>query len=304
VKLLLAGGRQARDAGVTDLSHRPLYDLAVLAKLDLATLQLEPWIEYPGVQQRFGAPCVVGEDVLACTEREVLRYGPGGQVLQRWVHPWMVDVHHACMLEGALHVACTGLDGVMVLRGEQAAFLPTWPGAAPDRALPRSASHPNYVWSAGGRTFATRGRLGDVVGLDGLAPRWPVAEVTVHDGLVTAQGVWLTAVDGQLVLLDPETGAVARRILLQAGDETGEPLGWCRGLWIADGLAWVGFTRIRATRLRASLAWVRGRLRGRPIATRRPTRLVAFELATGRPAHEIVLQDVQLDVLMGVTALP
>jgi hypothetical protein len=304
VKLLLAGGRQAREAGVADLSHRPLYDLAVLATLDLDTLQLEPWARYPGVQQRFGAPAVLGQDVLACTEREVLRYGPDGQVRERWAHPWMVDVHHAAMLEGALHVACTGLDGVMVLQGERQTFLPTWPGADPRRAPARSRSHPNHVWAAAGRTFATRGRLGDVVGLHERAPCWPVAEVPVHDGLPTAQGVWFTAVDGQLVLLDPETGQVARRILLQADDTTGEPLGWCRGLWIADGLAWVGFTRIRATRLRASLAWVRGRLRGRPVATRRLTRVVAFELDTGRPALQIALQDVELDVLMGMVPLP
>jgi hypothetical protein len=62
----------------------------------------------------------------------------------------------------------------------------------------------------------------------------------------------------------------------------------------------VGFTRIRATRLRENLAWVRGRLRGRPVATRRPTRAVGVELGSGRVIAEVALAPAGLDAVFSI----
>lgn len=286
MKLVLAGGRQGRTAGLADRDHRPLYDLAVLAELDPATLALRQVLTEP-VGRRFGAPSIDGGDVVVCTEGEVLRVR-GGAVVDRWTHPSMDDLHHAAVIDGRLLAVATGLDGV--LEGEEL-------HPVGDRV------HPNYVFAANGRTWVTRGTAGDARCLDD-GRTVPIASVVVHDGIPDGETAWFTAVDGRLVHVDLGSGRALRTLDLHQPDDGPEPLGWCRGLAIVDGVAWVGFTRIRATRVRRNLAWVRGRLRGVPIASRRPTRVVGFELATGRRVASVELAAVGIDALFGIAAIP
>lgn len=302
--LVLGGGRQSREAGVVDRSTRPLYDRAILAKVDVDRGWIEPWVVDAGAR-RFGALSVDGARIVACTERSVLRIAGDGRICETETHPWLSDVHHALVIDGVAHAASTAVDGVVAM-GVDPTFLPTIRGVMPPVVEPDgpSQTHPNFVFRVDGVVHATRGTRGDAVALRDLEKPWAIAPVVVHDGIVTPAGVWFTRVDGHLVLIDPATGRVAQTLALhQPGDGT-EPLGWCRGLWIADGIAWVGFSRLRATRLRRHLAWARGRLRGRPIATRRPTRLEGFELATGRRIRSIPLADVGIDALFGVVAEP
>lgn len=302
--LVLAGGRQSREAGVADRTHAPLYDRGILAKLDLDRGTVEPWVVGEG---RFGALSVDGRDLVACTGTHVLRIGPDGRVTGREGHPWLSDVHHALVIDGVAHAASTALDGVVAL-GLAPTFLPTVRGGvSPHVERPPgtpSQTHPNFVFRVDGVAHVTRGTRGDAVALRDLERSWAIAPVVVHDGIVTPEGVWFTRVDGQLVLIDPATGRIAQTVALHQPGDGPEPLGWCRGLCIADGIAWVGFTRLRATRLRRHLAWARGRLRGRPIATRRPTRIEGFDLQTGRRVASFPLVDVELDALFGVVRLP
>jgi hypothetical protein len=159
----------------------------------------------------------------------------------------------------------------------------------------------NHVVEWRGRRLATRGTRGDLLDLD-TGVTFPVADVVIHDGTPGPDGLlWVTAVDGRLFGLDA-TGRVARAVAVPPPDTTGEPLGWCRGLAFSEGLVWVGFTRIRATRARERLAWVRGRLRGRRIATRRPTRLVGLTLDPVRIVRTVELASVGLDALFAVVA--
>lgn len=314
MKILIAGGRQHRDAGVIDRSHRPLYDKAILACLDSDTKTVEPWFSYtspdapPSAGHRFGAPSISSDTVIACTEREVLHIGADQKMISRWSHPAMSDLHHAAIFDGTLHAVSTGADGVLVQGDQTATFLSIDKGThLPQQDLRdthiRSKYHPNYIWQWRGRRFVTLGRTGQVTSLDGLCTPIDIAQVVIHDGLVTSEGVWLTSVDGQLLLLDPQAGRVVHQLALaDAGSQ--EPLGWCRGLAIAGDIAWVGFTRIRTTTLRRSLAWVRGRLRHKPIATRRPTRILGIALATGKTIAEIPLDSVEIDVLMGLVVWP
>ena len=182
--------------------------------------------------------------------------------------------------------------------------MPLAPAATPPRTDVRRRSltpatvHPNHAFTVEGTCFVTRGRAGDAVSLDG-AHRWPLADTVVHDGVVCADGVWFTAVDGQLIRVDAATGVVDRRIQLRERGQTG-PLGWCRGLAFGGGLAWVGFSRLRATRVRRNLAWVRGWLRGRIDVSRRPTRIVGFDPASGWARHTVELGSHGMDAIFGL----
>lgn len=306
MKLVLAGGRQGRDAGAVDRDHRPLYDQATAVLLDPGAGALTPLLSWrtpdlpAGLGHRFGAPSVDGATLVLCTEREVLWVR--GDEREATSDPRYNDLHHAAVIDGEVWVAATGVDGV--LAGER--FLPVLegatlpPGDLRGRTLPDRA-HPNHLLVHGGRVWVTRGTRGDVLPVDGGTPV-VLADVVVHDGFPTADGAWFTGVDGRLVLADLDRGRVIRELRLDRGHA--EPLGWCRGLWVGEGRAWVGFTRIRTTRLRGHLAWVRGRLRGRPVATRRPTRVVEVDLRDGAILREIVTEHVGLDAIFGLVEAP
>lgn len=315
--LWLAGARQRRDASVTDRGHEALYDLARLCAFDPADLRVAPLLDHtspPAVCG--GSPGAVGhafkglstdrDGALVCTEREVLVLDRGARPVGRLDHPWFNDLHHAVRGGPALQLAASGLDGIVVLE-DPPRFLSFGGGPAPAGDL-RTADlkphrlHPNHLFRAGGDVWATLGAVGRVRRLrDGFEA--PLADTVIHDGVEGPDGrIWLTAVDGRLLVFDAARGRLERELALPADGP--EPLGWCRGLGFAAGLAWVGFTRIRATRWRRALAWARGRLRGRPVATRRPTRLVGLELDPVRIVAEVPLEPHGLDALFGVDRAP
>ena len=103
----------------------------------------------------------------------------------------------------------------------------------------------------------------------------------------------------ELIAIDPASGR-SESIDLDAIEGGAEPLGWCRGLHLHGDTAFVGFTRIRATRWRSHLAWVRGRLGNKPVATRLPTRVVAYDLARRVRIGSWVVEDVGIDALFGI----
>lgn len=301
----VVGGRQARAAGVADRDHRGLYDQGLLLQVEPASGTVRRVLvdaDRTGLGAAFKGIARVGCRLLVSQEGAVLEVVDGA-VTQRWSDPRWNDVHHAIEHDGTRIVVSTGTDGVLV--GDR--YVPVVEGAvAPTRDVRRCSlaphrAHPNHGFVVDGRVLVTRGALGDAVSLDG-AMRWPLADVVVHDGVVRSDGVWFTAVDGRLLRVDPSTGQVDRELRLRrAGDP---PLGWCRGLVLDGGLAWVGFSRLRATRWRRNLAWARGVARGRVDVTRERTRLVGVDLATGAQVAQIDLAEHGVDAVFGMCASP
>jgi len=283
VRVWVVGGTQGRAAGALHRDHSALYVDGVLAAVLDGELRR--------VRGGLGR-CIKG----AAPAAEGLWVAGGGAV--RRVHdaqvvdvvrdPGFEDVHHAAVLGGRLHVASTGTDAVWSAETGWTSV-----GGSAQRA------HPNHLFAVAGRRFVTRGLRGDALGLDDGAV-WPLAPVVVHDGVVRPDGVWFTSVDGALICVDPETGEVVRRVDLTAIDDRPAPLGWCRGLAFVDGIALVGFTRLRATRMRQRLAWVRGQLRGQQIASAHPTRVAAYDLGSGQKRGEVVTEAAGLDAVFGL----
>ncbi len=300
--LWLAGGRQVRAAGALDRHHTALYGAGVLAWLDLEAGAARPVLEDVsawGPGSCFKGLAASGSDLWACHPAEVVVVRDG-VVCARHTDPRMNDVHHARPLGGARVVASTGADGVLV--GET--FVPVHAGPRPvgdlrGRDLAPHAAHPNHVFEVDGTPFVTRGVLGDAVALDGSA-RWRLADVVVHDGVVQPDGVWFTAVDGRLLRVAPARGVVDRVIRLPGIVPEAEPLGWCRGLAIVGDTAWVGFTRLRTTRFRRHLAWVRGAIRGAQRLARHPTRVVAIDLRTERWRATVGVEGAGVHALFGI----
>jgi hypothetical protein len=140
----------------------------------------------------------------------------------------------------------------------------------------------------------TQFHAGIAAEVDGNA-RLDVGSPRIHDGLVVADHVWFTRVDGVLI----GVGHGSREVIQVPGEQ---PLGWCRGLarW-EDGWA-VGFTRLRTTRWRHNLAWLKGTLRGDVHVGTRPTRVVLLD-GRGR-AQSQELEALGIDAVFAIESGP
>lgn len=288
MKLLVAGGRM-RPAGVADRDHEPLYREARLVRLDTATGAVEPVLSWtstgPWDPERVGH-CFKGlrregDELVLCTEREVIVADLDGRVREVTSHPWFNDLHDALRHDGRLYACSTGLDAVLALDGGDVREVHRLGDRPLDdrdyRAISTKphAVHPNHLFAWDGRLWVTCFHASQAVALGAPERRLDVGGPP-HDGLPVGDRVWFTTVDGRLVAVDPRTGGREARAIPGPA-----PLGWCRGLWIEGDVAWVGFSRLRATTARRHLARLRGWLRGGRFDARHATRVIAHQLSTG-----------------------
>lgn len=200
-------------------------------------------------------------------------------------------------------------------------------------------SHPNYLFFLGGRLWVTRFEQRDAVPVPGITVpetagahpspahrRGPRAAppLTVegapqshpdafrieiegaHDGHVHGDRLLFTTVNGHLVHFDVRSGE--RRVLdLNRLSDPGDdrPLGWCRGLLpVGDRCAWIGFTRIRYTKLRRNLSWLRHGFRETEHHRQRPTRIALYDFEEAALLQEIDLEEAGLGALFSVHRAP
>ncbi|MEN0068291.1 MAG: hypothetical protein AAGA48_39595 [Myxococcota bacterium] len=280
------GGRQARPAGVFDRDHRPLYDTGLALHVDLST----------GVRKAARSAevrCFKGispDGRLLCGEGAIVPFDPArGAFGQPEALGPDLDAHHALRHGEQPCVAVTARDEV-------------WVGDSVHSVKPpRGRAHPNHLFAWEEALFVTRGAAGDVreIAAHGSARGAWVADVVIHDGVVRPDGVWFTTVDGRLIRLDLHR-QTRREVDLHRMEDREPPLGWCRGLAFDGAIAWVGFTRLRATAQRTRLAWVRGALRGRPMVSVHPTRIVGYDLETETKVGEIGLESDDLHAVFGI----
>jgi hypothetical protein len=203
-------------------------------------------------------------------------------------------------------------------------------------------SHPNYLFFLGGCLWVTRFEQRDAVPVpgvwigDGPSPKeirhgkngrgarsgkakgngngnghglpdaYRIEIEGVHDGHVIGDRLLFTAVNGHLIQFDVHSGSRLALDLGQfrpPGDD--RPLGWCRGLLpVDDTRAWVGFTRIRYTRLRRNLSWIRHGFRESEHHRQRPTRIALYDFQEPALLQEIDLEEAGLGALFSVHRAP
>ena len=289
----IAGGVQHRAAGLARTDNTRLYGEARLVR----------WVpgRPPEVVLRHAGPGAVfkglerdGDRWLLALPDALLWADDTGRVVERADHPWLCDVHHAIRHEGEVLAACTGLDGVLAPKTGQ-----WWGPPVADRdwrgvdTRPH-ALHPNRLFRWGGRLWVNRFHRATATEVGG-EDRLDLGSDHLHDAVHHGGRLWFTRVDGHLVG-GPGDAPELRPL---PGER---PLGWCRGLARHDDGWVVGFTRLRATRWRRNLAWVRGQLRGRVDVPDQPTRLVWWR-DDGRTAS-IVLERTTLDAVFALCPGP
>ena len=267
----------------------------------------------------FKSGAIAGDRLYACTSTEVLIYQvPEFKQLTYLSLPFFNDLHHVSVTpHGTLMLAVTGLDMVaeISVSGE---LLHTWsalgeddgwrpPAADTDyRKIPTLKpyrAHPNYVFWAQDEPWVSRGDLGDAICLNDKRRRIDLGtKECIHDGWKSAGRLYFTSVDGHLIVVDEERLTVEERIDLNAiGDAEKVGFSWCRGaLPVDERRVWVGFTRIRQTRWKEKIKWIKHLALGFP----RPTSLALYDIVDRRLLQEINLEPAGMHATFGAVPAP
>ena len=273
----------------------------------------------------FKAATLDGDTMWLCTQTEVLECGFPGFDIRRVISlPCFNDLHHVTPgPDGTLFVAVTGLDAVaeVSLDGELLRLVDVLGGDVWDRfdrsvdyrKVPTTKphrSHPNYVFFLDGQPWVTRFEQRDAVPINpsrsGGRPPFAVAIAGIHDGNLVGgpagDRLLFTSVDGHLVRFDLSTGErrdLDLNSIMEPDDD--RPLGWCRGVQSEDGdTAWVGFSRLRRTKLRQNLSWVRHGFREGYFHKRQPTRIALYDIERSARLQEIDLEPAGLNAVFSI----
>lgn len=325
--LYLVGGHQKSHAHSTEGEHQ-LYDHALVLALDpdtgtttTCTTYRSPPEVCPDVEPSivFKAGTLVGDTLHVCTQTELLAYSvPEFDLLHHVSLPCFNDVHHVTPApDGTLLVANTGLDMVVrctpdgeLLESWNVLGKEPWHRFEPStdyRKVPTTKpheSHPNYVFRIGEEVWVTRFEQRDAVSLANPERRIDIDVEKPHEGIVEEDSVYFTTVDGHIIEACTDSLEVRRRVDLNRFHDEGRPLGWCRGLWVLgrDRML-VGFSRIRPTRFRQNLSWMKERI-GLESRAHLPTRVVLYDLAARSALQEWNLEDAGMDALFSIHPVP
>lgn len=318
----ITGGRQ-RPSRLLTRDEWHAYGKAVLLKLDTDTGEVRTVLEHESPSGRrperdpsfvFKAGSWDGDALLLCTQTEIVVFDPRHEQVVRTVsHPWLNDVHHVARIDGRLHVVSTGLDALLVFDADDRDIeeVHSATGEDPWQRFDREADyrlvpttkphrcHPNYVYTHRGARWISRFEQRDTLCLDGPRRSLRLADDPVHDGVEDGDDVWFTVVSGEVIAARPDEGRVRARFDLN-GMEAGppRPLGWCRGIHREPGRTLLGFSRLRPTRLKQNLSWLRKPLGKQPEP--HPTRVCAYDLDAGRKLDTWVLEETGISSIFSI----
>lgn len=106
-----------------------------------------------------------------------------------------------------------------------------------------------------------------------------------------------TTVDAKVVIADTRTLTVTEVIDLREMHDKDLLLGWCRGLLLDGDRLWVGFSRMRPTRFRENVAFLKNGFRHYL-----GTHVACYDLRERRCVAQIDTEAVGLNAVFGVYA--
>lgn len=318
-RLIITGGAQRQRAIWYDEFHH--YRLAKVAEVDLQSGQIIPLLDYetpaeycPADRPSIVFKCASFKDdhLYLCTQTEVLVVSYPDMVIRQHIsHPCFNDLHHVLPADGRLYVVNTGLDSLVVLDAKSGEILghhsvcgdKIWSrfDAQTDyRKVPSTkphTSHPNFAFELEGRIWVTRCLDKDARCIVGEGGVRHIGVERIHDGNLHGDALYFTTVNGHICVQSPQEDRLLADHDLLAYSQSTDPLGWCRGLHIEGETAWVGFSRIRATRMHNNMRWMKNFGK---IKHHRPTRISAFDLGSKRLLREIDLEDAGFSAVFSI----
>lgn len=323
-RLYVGGGQQKTLRGLTaDMDSQPEYQKAVMLDLDTRSGNSSVAVEYVSpVEARpaespailFKSGTLVGDRLYVCTQTEVMVYSvPSFERVTYISLPFFNDVHHVRPTpSGTLLVANTGLDTVVelthagdVVRIWNVLGDDPWARFSRETDYRRVATtkphlaHPNHIFYIGEEPWATRFQQKDAVSLLDPARRIDIGLERVHDGVVQGDRVYFTTVDGHVAIADTTTLEIVNVMDLTKAHPDDMLLGWARGLLLDGDYMWVGFSRIRPTKIRENVGWV---LRG--LKRDFGTHVGCYDLRTGESVAQMNVEKSGLSAIFGIYRAP
>jgi hypothetical protein len=265
----------------------------------------------------FKAGSIAGNRLIVCTQTEILEYSlPDFSLVNYITHPWLNDVHHVVRsTRGTLLVASTGLDMILEMDddGQVVNSHTAIPGEDPwdrfDKAVDYRKvvttkphhSHPNYCFEYHGELWISRFIQRDLLCLSDPSKRIDIGEEKIHDGNLHGHLVYCTTVNGFLFVADLDTQKVVQKYDLNEITGSDKTLGWCRGVHILDDdRVLVGFSRLRPSKFKDNLRWVKYRMGMREDAGRLPTRVDCFNLTRSTLDWSVDLEPSGLNAVFSI----
>lgn len=326
-KFLVSGGRQAADSHALQEWSRS--EAGLLLLVDTDTSRVVPLLEYvtdPTLlsdSERMGTTLkcgeVAGENLYIATEWEVLCiHLPTLTIKQRWSFSFFNDVHAVTLRGDNLVVTSTGLDAVFEIT-QSGECVNAWSVLQDEdvwarfdrrkdyRKVPSTkphASHPNFSTILDGEIWTTRFIQKDAVCLT----RPDLAPVNIglerpHDGHLIEGLLHYTTVNGCVVMINPNTRETHKILDLNTCKRDVRPLGWCRGLAREGDTLFLGFSRLRPTKLLSNLGWVKDIRRNLSTSVSRPTRMGLYSVTEARHIKDIDLEPYGLNILFSIVPL-
>lgn len=321
-QLYVLGGKQ-RKLTLKQEEEWNLYESALILKVDTESGVIRTCVEYKTPPEArahkdsssiFKSGALVGDILYACTNTEVLVFKlPDFEMVNYVSLPCFNDVHHVTpSQDGNLLVVSTGLDMVfrMTPYGE---IVDEWCVLAeqPWQRFSRSVdyrrigstkphqSHPNFTFETSTQVWATRFLQRDAVCLTEPSRRINIEIERPHDGLSRGDYIYFSTVDGHIAIANARSLVVERIVDLSSMDDANSLLGWCRGvLPLGDDQYWVGFTRVRKTRILDNILWVKRKFKEGMIE--KPTHISLYDLARRRRVREINLETHGMNIVFSV----
>lgn len=323
MQLYITGGRQRRQFLGAQPPEWFLYEKALILQLDTDTLKSRTSVEYETPLEArpeenysilFKHGTLVGDTLYVCTSTEILIYRvPAFERIGYVSVKAFNDLHHVCPTDdGSLVVANTGLDMVTqvtrsggVLREWNALGGKPWERFSKDIDYRKVAttkphhSHPNFVFRRDDEIWVTRAWQRDAVSLTHPGKRIVTGiDAAVHDGLVWGDSIYFTCVNGYIVIADRHTLKIRSVVNLnEIGDGPSMILGWCRGLFVvSERLVWVGFTRVRHTKFKENILWMKHKFRD----LQKPAHVALYDIVAKECLQEIDLDQHGLNVIFSI----
>ncbi len=160
-------------------------------------------------------------------------------------------------------------------------------------------SHPNHVFHINGEPWATRFQQKDAICLTNPELKIKLDVEKVHDGVVHEGYIYFTAVNGNLLVANTDTLEVEEVIDLNKIQNEDSLLGWCRSVLVEDHKAWIGFSRIRPTKIRENVGWI---VHGFKRVL--PTHITHYDLKARQQIREIKLEEHNMGAIFGIFRVP
>ncbi len=319
----ILGARQ-RKLLLQDEDEPHLYESALICRLEPENGDWEVCLEYQSPPEArasddssnvFKCGTLIGDKLYACTATEVLILKlPSFERIGYISLPCFNDVHHVTpSRDGNLLVVSTGLD--MVVKVDlDGNILKEWTvlDETPWSRFSRNVdyrkvdstkphkSHPNFVFELGDDVWVTRFIQRDAVCLTTPGKRIEIGVQRPHDGLLFNGRLYFSTVDGRIAVVNSHTLQIERIIQLTAVESNERTLlGWCRGLLPLDERrVWVGFTRVRKTRFKENILWVKHVLREG--TAEKPTHIALYDIVEQRCLQEIELEQHDFNIVFSI----